>query len=78
MISVLKLIISAFAGAEDSVVSVEGGRYDVSLSTRTRDAVYWDEPTTSVRRCSWFFKPEGDTRFAPYEEAFAEKLEVRL
>ena len=58
------------------IVSVEGGRYDVDLIERTRHAVYWEEPETKVRRCSWFYKPDGDTRFMPYDEDFAEKLEV--
>ena len=55
---------------------MEGGRYDVDIIERTRQAVYWEEVTPKVRRCSWFYKPEGDTRYMPYEEDFAEKLEV--
>lgn len=59
----------------DCVVSTDGGRYDVSLASRARKAVYWDEPDSSVRRCSWFYRQDGDSRLVPYEEEFSEKLE---
>lgn len=48
------------------------------LGERTRHSVYWEENTTRVRRCSWFFKPDGEVRYVPYEEHIAEKLEVFL
>ena len=58
------------------MVGTNGGRYDVNVGKRTRHAVYWDEEPTSVRRCTWFYKREGDNRFVPYAEEFANKLEV--
>lgn len=58
-------------------MSTDGGRFDVDVIDRTRAAVYWDELTTEVRRCSWFYRPEGETRFVPYPEQLSDKLEVR-
>jgi hypothetical protein len=58
------------------IVSVNGGRYDVDIAMRLRRAVYWDEPESYVRRCSWFYRTDADSRIAPYEEDFATKLEV--
>ena len=57
-------------------MSTDGGRYDVQLYDRMRTAVYWEEDPTEVRRCSWFYKGDTDSRFIPYSEEFSEKLEV--
>lgn len=54
----------------------DGGRYDVQLYDRMRTAVYWEEEATEVRRCSWFYKGDSDSRFIPYSEEFSDKLEV--
>lgn len=61
--------------SEDAVVSTDGGRYDVNVHSRVRHPVYWDEPPTVVRRCTWFYKVEGQNRFVPYEEDVAAMLE---
>lgn len=61
---------------EPEVVATDGGRYDVSINQRIRTAVYWDEEPTHVRRSTWFYKREGDNKYVPYTEAFAQKLEV--
>lgn len=53
----------------------DGGRYDVDVSRRLRTAIYWEETPLSVRRCSWFFKGSLETRYTPYDEDMAEKLE---
>jgi hypothetical protein len=58
------------------IVSVNGGRYDVDIIKRVRRAVYWDEPESHVRRCSWFYRTDADSRIIPYEEEFANRLEV--
>ena len=64
-------------GAQDNVVvSVEGGRYDVDLIERCRTSIYWEEPVSQIRRCTWFYRDDGETRFLPYDEDFADKLEV--
>ena len=63
------------AVVEESLVSTDGGRYDVDVSRRERRAVYWEEEPTTVRRCSWFFKGSLETRYTPYGEDMAEKLE---
>ena len=59
-------------------MSTDGGRYDVDIPSRNRKAVYWDEPESKVRRCSWFYRNDGDSRLVPYDEEFADKLEARF
>ncbi|XP_063048053.1 SEC23-interacting protein [Engraulis encrasicolus] len=61
---------------ESVIVCTDGGRYDVQLYDRMRTAVYWEEEPTEVRRCSWFYKGDTDSRFIPYSEDFSEKLEA--
>ncbi|XP_069468050.1 SEC23-interacting protein [Ambystoma mexicanum] len=61
---------------ESVVLSTDGGRYDVHLYDRTRNAVYWEEEESEVRRCTWFYKGDADSRFVPYTEEFSEKLEI--
>lgn len=69
---------SPFQGQQDNViVSTDGGRFDVDVIEKTRSPIYWEAQPAKVRRCSWFYKPEGDNQFVPYEEDFAQKLEVR-
>lgn len=63
---------------ENVIVRTDGGRYDVQLYDRVRNAVYWEEEETEVRRCSWFYKGDADSRFMPYSEDFSEKLEVSM
>ncbi|XP_054975259.1 SEC23-interacting protein isoform X1 [Sorex araneus] len=61
---------------ESVVLGTDGGRYDVHLYDRMRKAVYWEEEPTEVRRCTWFYKGDTDSRFIPYTEDFSEKLEA--
>lgn len=61
---------------ESVIVRTDGGRYDVQLYDRIRSAVYWEEEPTEVRRCSWFYKGDSDSRFIPYSEEFSDKLEA--
>lgn len=68
--------ISVQPDPENVIVSTDGGRYDVQLYDRIRTAVYWEEDPTEVRRCSWFYKGDTDSRFIPYSEEFSDKLEV--
>uniref|UniRef100_A0AAX7SC19 DDHD domain containing 2 n=1 Tax=Astatotilapia calliptera TaxID=8154 RepID=A0AAX7SC19_ASTCA len=60
---------------EDKVVAVEGQRYDVHVKERKRYAVYWEQAPSEVRRCTWFYKGDKDTRFMPYPEDFSKDLE---
>ncbi|KAM3611382.1 uncharacterized protein V6R79_017502 [Siganus canaliculatus] len=60
---------------EDMVVAVDGERYDVHVKERRRYAVYWEQAPTEVRRCTWFYKGDKDTRFMPYTEDFSTSLE---
>lgn len=61
--------------SEDMLVAVDGERYDVHIHERKRYAVYWEQAPTEVRRCTWFYKGDKDTRFMPYPEDFSQKLE---
>ncbi|XP_066536028.1 SEC23-interacting protein isoform X2 [Hoplias malabaricus] len=61
---------------ESVIVSTDGGRYDVQLYDRNRTSVYWEEEPTEVRRCTWFYKGDTDSRFIPYSEDFSDKLEA--
>ncbi|XP_045710089.1 SEC23-interacting protein isoform X1 [Phyllostomus hastatus] len=61
---------------ESVVLGTDGGRYDVHLYDRVRRAVYWEEEPAEVRRCTWFYKGDTDSRFIPYTEEFSEKLEA--
>lgn len=61
---------------ENVVLCTDGGRYDVQLYDRTRTSVYWEEEPTEVRRCTWFYKGDTDSRFIPYSEEFSDKLEA--
>ncbi|KAK7934068.1 hypothetical protein WMY93_004964 [Mugilogobius chulae] len=60
---------------QDILVAVDGERYDVHINERKRYAVYWEQAPTEVRRCTWFYKGDKDTRFMPYSEDFSQKLE---
>ena len=61
---------------ESVIVRTDGGRYDVQLYDRLRTPVFWEEDETEVRRCTWFYKGDNDSRFVPYSEEFSDKLEV--
>ncbi|XP_047409504.1 SEC23-interacting protein isoform X2 [Sciurus carolinensis] len=61
---------------ESVILGTDGGRYDVYLYDRMRKAVYWEEEPAEVRRCTWFYKGDTDSRFIPYTEEFSEKLEA--
>ena len=61
---------------EEVVVAVDGERYDVHVKERKCYAVYWEQATTEVRRCTWFYKGDKDSRFMPYPEDFGLRLEV--
>ncbi|CAK9800709.1 Phospholipase DDHD2 [Anthophora plagiata] len=59
----------------ETTVATDGGRYDVDILRRLRSPVYWTGPSTEVRRCSWFFKGHTESRYVPYDESTAAKLE---
>lgn len=58
------------------IVPTNGDRYDCYIKDRFRKSVYWAEPDQEIRRCTWYFKKEGHTKFVPYSELFANKLEL--
>eukprot|EP00095_Tigriopus_kingsejongensis_P008264 snap_masked-scaffold240_size241964-processed-gene-1.2 protein:Tk08264 transcript:snap_masked-scaffold240_size241964-processed-gene-1.2-mRNA-1 annotation:"sec23-interacting protein" len=58
-------------------LATDGGRYDVSIAERLKQAVYWPtEPSMPIRRCSWFYRANADGRWWPYSEAVADQLEA--
>ncbi|XP_008214633.1 SEC23-interacting protein isoform X2 [Nasonia vitripennis] len=59
----------------ETKVATDGGRYDVEILRRHRSPVYWTGPITEVRRCSWFYKGPAESRYTPYEESVAARLE---
>uniref|UniRef100_A0A8C9SPF0 DDHD domain containing 2 n=1 Tax=Scleropages formosus TaxID=113540 RepID=A0A8C9SPF0_SCLFO len=67
----------AYLSVKEVVVATEGERYDVKLKERRRYAVYWEQAPSEVRRCTWFYKGDKDTRYLPYPEDFSDSLEVR-
>lgn len=60
---------------QEVLVAVDGERYDVHVIERRCYAVYWEQAPTEVRRCTWFYKGDKDTRFMPYTEDFSQSLE---
>ena len=58
------------------MVATEGRRFDVRLKERRRYAVYWEQPPSEVRRCSWFHKGDKDISYTPYPEHTSLILEV--
>ncbi|KAM4675700.1 triacylglycerol hydrolase DDHD2 [Discoglossus pictus] len=57
------------------VIPTCGGRYDVFLGRRKRQAVYWEEKESDIQRCTWFCKGEKDNLYVPYPEDFSQVLE---
>ncbi|CAF1367653.1 unnamed protein product [Adineta steineri] len=57
------------------IIATNGNRYDVNLVKRIRTPIYWDDEPNEIRRSKWFFLPEQDTRFIPYDEQMNEMLE---
>ncbi|CAN7990219.1 unnamed protein product, partial [Ixodes hexagonus] len=70
----VELCVAWHAGGE-TVVRTDGGRFDVLVGDRLRVPVYWQEPPSAVRRCTWFYKPETHSGFVPYPEDVAALLE---
>ncbi|VDO60337.1 unnamed protein product [Schistosoma margrebowiei] len=67
----------ATIGTREIVVQVDGGRYDVHLTKRERRSVYWDESPGQVRRATWFYKPQGESRVLPFSERTCDLLEAQ-
>jgi hypothetical protein len=75
--SLLQQSFSSPPRGNDRIIATDGGRYDVNIDKRTRTSVYWNEPVTVVRPCTWFCKAhDGENKLIPYEEGIAAKLEV--
>ena len=59
------------------VIATNGNRYDVNLVQRKRTPVYWNDEPNELRRSKWFYLPEEESRYVPYDEQMNELLEVR-
>jgi len=59
------------------IITTNGNRYDVNLVERTRTPVYWTDEPNEIRRSKWFYLPEQDSRFVPFDEQMNEILEVK-
>ncbi|XP_037088440.1 LOW QUALITY PROTEIN: phospholipase DDHD2-like [Pollicipes pollicipes] len=57
------------------LVPVLGRRHDVDVALRLMTPVYWECAPVAVRRCSWFSRGAHETKFVPYEEEVAARLE---
>ncbi|XP_012559446.2 SEC23-interacting protein [Hydra vulgaris] len=58
----------------NKIVTTDGGRFDVDISTLHRIAIYWSEAKCEVRRCSWFYKEES--QLIPYNTHISNVLEM--
>lgn len=62
----------------DTIVSTDGGRYDVYVNKRIRKAIYWDEEDSAVLRGTWCYRRnQGQVSNLPFEEEIANILESR-
>lgn len=59
----------------ETTVATDGGRYDVSIMRRQRAPVYWTGASNEVRRCSWFHMGPVESKYVPYDEKTATRLE---
>ncbi|CAF1147359.1 unnamed protein product [Rotaria sp. Silwood1] len=56
-------------------IATNGNRYDVNLVERIRTPVYWTDEPNEIRRSKWFYLPEHESRFIPFDEQMNETLE---
>lgn len=75
LVDSMKLEEAYNSGNDHLDIPTDGGRYDVNVSQRIKKSVYWDDDPSPVRRCTWFYKRESDSRYVPYEEQFAQQIE---
>lgn len=72
----LEQALKTSSASGDRIVATDGGRYDVNLDKRLRYPLYWEEDVSVVRRCTWFYKGDGQSKLVPYMEDMAARLEV--
>ena len=73
----LEQALKTSSASTDRIIPTDGGRYDVNLDKRLRYPLYWEESVSVVRRCSWFYKGDGESKLVPYMEDMATTLEVQ-
>lgn len=66
-----------FICLDREIIATNGNRFDVNLTKRIRTPVYWDDEPNEIRRSKWFYLPEQEGRFIPYDEQMNEILEVQ-
>ena len=72
----LEQALKTSSASGDRIVATDGGRYDVNLDKRLRYPLYWEEDVSVVRRCTWYYKGDGQSKLVPYKEDMAARLEV--
>jgi len=74
----LKQALKTSSASGDRIVATDGGRYDVNLDKRLRYPLFWEEDVSVVRRCTWFYKGDGQSKLVPYMEDMAARLEAEF
>ncbi|KAJ7333544.1 S23-interacting protein [Desmophyllum pertusum] len=72
----LEQALKTSSASGDRIIATNGGRYDVNLDKRLRYSLYWEEGVSVVRRCTWFYKGDGESKLVPYKEDMAARLEA--
>ena len=72
----LEQALKTSSASGNRIVATDGGRYDVNLDKRLRYPLYWEEDVSVVRRCTWYYKGDGQSKLVPYKEDMAARLEV--
>ncbi|XP_020623871.1 SEC23-interacting protein-like [Orbicella faveolata] len=74
----LEQALKTSSASGDRIVATDGGRYDVNLDKRLRYPLYWEEDVSVVRRCSWYYKGDAQSKLVPYKEDMAARLEAEF
>lgn len=72
----LEQALKTSAASGERIIPTDGGRYDVNLDKRLRYPLYWEEGVSVVRRCTWYYKGDAESKLVPYKEDMAARLEV--
>ena len=75
---ILEQALKTSSASGDRIIATDGGRYDVNLDKRLRYPLYWEEDVSVVRRCSWYYKGDAQSKLVPYKEDMAARLEVLI
>ena len=56
------------------IVPTDSGRFDVSMTNKIRTPVFWNNSSSEIRRCSWFYK-DSEAKLLPFEESYSNLME---